>query len=100
MDNATDNFIWTYIETPSFCKEIGLIREDVESIAVGGGNDEAVHETAGKDYAATQFASEDTAKMIEACAYLGDGYVTTDRQKAIEFIVWMAAWDIADDGNF
>lgn len=100
MDNATDTLKYTCIETPSFCKEIGLKPSDVDAIAVSGNNDLAVAETARQDYVMSQFNGINTNDLISACSYLGDGYdAHNDRQKAIEFIVWYGAWNISEDDD-
>lgn len=77
--------------------EIGLEEEDVKAIAQSGSNDEAAEEVSKKQYVIDQLKGSLTRKLIDAVKSLCDDPNVDDRETAIEYIVWIVAWNIAEE---
>ncbi len=78
--------------------EIGLKIEDVKAIAQSGSNDDAVREVAKEQYIQDQLKDLSDRWLISAADGLCDSPENnTNRQAAIAWLVWMAAWDIFEE---
>lgn len=77
--------------------EIGVKEEDVNAIAQSGDNGEAVRNAIAKGYITLQFDKYSDAQLFEAVRCLCDGAECDTRSNAIEWLTWVAAWDIAEE---
>lgn len=77
--------------------EIGVKEEDVNAIAQSGDNGEAVRNAIAKGYITPQFDKYSDAQLFDAVRRLCDGAECTTRKEAIEWLTWVAAWDIAEE---
>lgn len=94
MDNEIK---YTYLDCREFGLEIGVKQSDVSAICNSGDNDADVTEVCTQSYIIDQFNSKTDAELHSAVGYLGDDAKRDSRQEAIEFIVWVAAWNIFDE---
>lgn len=87
---------YTYLDY--LCYEIALEIKDVKAIAQSGSNDDAVREVAKEQYIQDQLKGFSDRWLISAADSLCDSPENnTNRQAAIEWLVWMAAWDIFEE---
>lgn len=78
-------------------KEIGLRKADIETICHSGNNDQAVKMVCSQSYVIEQFKDISDSDLMRVANSLSDGSIIDDRSNAIEFIIWVVAWDICDE---
>ncbi len=76
--------------------DIELTDEDVQAIAISGTNDAAVAEVAAQQYVIDQFKNYTVKQIKEAVNGYGCELKGIKRQKAIEYAIWIAAWNISE----
>lgn len=93
--------IYTYLDGIGIGNsiEIGLTKEDVEYICHSGSNDDEVSEVTEKEYVQTQLKQHTRDKIYNIVDYqlAGETNDIDTREKAEEYIVWLAAWNIFDE---
>lgn len=77
--------------------EIGIKESDVNAIAQSGDNGPAVCEAIEAGYITPQFDEYSDAQLFDAVRCLCDGAECDTRSDAIEWLTWIAAWDIAEE---
>ena len=88
---------YTYLDCRGFGLEIGVNKLDITAICNSGDNSIKLTEVCKQLYIVDQFTNKTDDELHSAIDYLGDSAKCEDRQGAIEFITWVAAWNIFDD---
>ena len=94
LREGEDELQYTYLDYLNM--EVGIAPEDVEAIAQSGDNENAARELLSEDYFTSQFDGVDDERLIDAATRLSDEAEIEDREDALMYIGWIAAWNIAD----
>lgn len=78
-------------------REIGLTRQDIESVPESGSGDDICSVIADKRYVKKQLAEISNEQLFEAVRRLCDEPELSSRKDAIMYIVWMVALSIKDE---